>query len=117
MTIKFDETTPGLEHVVRDHGAVVTYAMRGTDPWALEITPKIAALPEGAVEMKEPELKALMQGNTPFTLVDARPARRYAQAHLQGALNLPVDEFAARAADVLPADKDDLVVLYCGGPS
>jgi rhodanese-related sulfurtransferase/DNA-binding transcriptional ArsR family regulator len=46
-------------------------------------------------------------------LVDVRPASEFATAHVDGAVNIPVAELAARIGE-LPTDAD--VVAYCRGP-
>lgn len=45
-------------------------------------------------------------------VLDVRPAEEYAAAHIPGAVSIPVDELAARLAEI-PADTD--VVAYCRG--
>lgn len=45
-------------------------------------------------------------------VVDVRPAEEYAAAHIPGAVSIPIDELAARMAE-LPSDTD--VVAYCRG--
>jgi len=47
------------------------------------------------------------------TVLDLRPPEEFAQGHLPGALNIPLDRLEARLAE-LPADR--LVVAYCRGP-
>jgi rhodanese-related sulfurtransferase/DNA-binding transcriptional ArsR family regulator len=47
------------------------------------------------------------------TVLDVRPANEYAAGHLPGAVNIPVDELAARMSE-LPAGAE--VVAYCRGP-
>jgi rhodanese-related sulfurtransferase/DNA-binding transcriptional ArsR family regulator len=47
------------------------------------------------------------------TLIDVRPAEEYRQAHLPGAVSMPVDEIESRLAE-LPKDRE--VVAYCRGP-
>jgi len=48
------------------------------------------------------------------TVVDVRDPAEYDADHLDGALNLPVDELEERAAELLP-DRDAPVVTYCNG--
>jgi NADPH-dependent 2,4-dienoyl-CoA reductase/sulfur reductase-like enzyme/rhodanese-related sulfurtransferase len=48
-------------------------------------------------------------GDSPFVL-DVRTASEFAQGHLPGAVNIPVDELRARKAE-LPADRP--IVAYC----
>jgi rhodanese-related sulfurtransferase/DNA-binding transcriptional ArsR family regulator len=47
------------------------------------------------------------------TLIDVRPAEEYRQAHLPGAVSMPVDEIESRLAE-LPNGRE--VVAYCRGP-
>lgn len=54
------------------------------------------------------EAKALVKAGA--VLVDVRTPEEFAAKHLDGAINIPVDDLEARKAE-LPKDKD--VVLYC----
>ncbi|MBM7776099.1 polyisoprenoid-binding protein YceI/rhodanese-related sulfurtransferase [Actinokineospora baliensis] len=45
-------------------------------------------------------------------VLEALPPSYYAQAHLPGALNLPLDDLDGRAAEVIPT-KDTEVIVYC----
>ena len=58
------------------------------------------------------ELRAKMDRVDQFVLVDTLAKMYYRHSHLPGAINLPVDEIAARAADLLP-DKHAEIVVYC----
>ncbi len=57
------------------------------------------------------ELEAAIE-NGEVTLVDALPSAYFEQQHLPGAVNLYVEDAAARAAEVLP-DKNASIVAYC----
>ena len=47
-------------------------------------------------------------------LLDARSETAFAQGHIAGAINLPLPDFTAdRLAEVLGADKDRPVYIYC----
>jgi rhodanese-related sulfurtransferase len=50
-----------------------------------------------------------------MTLVDARPESLYAQGHLPGAISISVPMLKKKQTEVLPQDKDKLLVFYCGG--
>lgn len=51
----------------------------------------------------------------PITLVDARPTRsKYDKGHIPTALSIPDRKFEEKQNE-LPADKDALLVYYCGG--
>ena len=57
----------------------------------------------------------LAQINDPqpgFRLVEALPAQYYAEAHIPGALNMPLDDIEVLAPQLLP-DKEAPVVTYC----
>ncbi len=90
--------------------------MRGNEPWATVVKPKLAKLPEGVTELKTADLKAILDKGEKIILVDSRPAKRFAPSSLPGAINIPVDEFKTQA-NKLPANKDEILVFYCGGPT
>ncbi len=47
------------------------------------------------------------------TVIDVRPAEEYAQGHIAGALNVPLDRLERRLQE-LPRDRE--IVAYCRGP-
>ncbi|WP_176719923.1 rhodanese-like domain-containing protein [Desulfuribacillus alkaliarsenatis] len=49
-----------------------------------------------------------------FVLVDSRPAARYHEGHINGAINIPDADFD-KLKDLLPEDKDKKLIFYCGG--
>lgn len=115
MMVRFDDKTKGLEHAEKDEAAIITWEMRGSDKFATVIKPKLAQLPEGITEIGVEELFTLISGGTSFTLADARPKARYDQAHLPGAVSIPVPALKEKKEAVLPPDKNKLLVFYCGG--
>ncbi|MBK8251480.1 MAG: rhodanese-like domain-containing protein [Polyangiaceae bacterium] len=58
--------------------------------------------------IKSAEAKALVTEGA--TLVDVRTPEEYASGHIQGAVNIPLQQFDSRAAEI-PSGKP--VVLYC----
>jgi rhodanese-related sulfurtransferase len=49
-------------------------------------------------------------------IIDARPKQaRYDKGHIPTAVSMPDSQFDKMAAEVLPADKNTLLVFYCGG--
>ena len=58
------------------------------------------------------QIKSMLDSGAAITLVEALPPQYFNKHHLPGALNLPYDEVAALAADLLP-DKEALIVVYC----
>lgn len=116
MMVRFDDQTKGLENAVAGHGSIINYEMRGNEPWATVIKQKLVKLPDGVTEIKSADLKTLLDKGEKFTLIDSRPAKRFASSNLPGAINIPVDEFKNQA-NKLPENKDELLVFYCGGPT
>jgi rhodanese-related sulfurtransferase len=49
-------------------------------------------------------------------VLEALPHNYYADGHIPGALNLPLDDVEFRAAELVP-DRDAAVVTYCTGTS
>jgi rhodanese-related sulfurtransferase len=54
------------------------------------------------------------EGTDGFVLVDTRGQESWDQGHVPGALHLPTDDIAARAAELV--EPGTLVVTYCWGP-
>jgi predicted sulfurtransferase len=117
MMVKFNDATQGVEHAAKGHAAIIKYKVVGTDKIATVIKPKLAKMPEGVTEIKTAEMEALLTHKTEMMIFDARPASRYAQGHLPGAVSLPVPQLAKEGELALPKDKDLLLVFYCGGPT
>jgi rhodanese-related sulfurtransferase len=61
------------------------------------------------------ELKAKMDREEDFVLVDTMAEKYYRHSHLPGAVNLPADQVRRRAPELLP-DKDADIVVYCINP-
>lgn len=58
------------------------------------------------------ELRALLEAGEPISLVEALPPIHYRDGHLPGAVNIPHEDVARRAADLLP-DRSAAIVVYC----
>lgn len=53
-------------------------------------------------------------------VIDVRTPEEFAESHLPSAVNIPVDDFAARIAEVdklVAGDKSKAVVIYCSAGS
>lgn len=71
-----------------------------------------SAQPEATMGYITPaDTKALMDSED-VTLLDVRTQEEYSEAHIEGALLVPYDEISQHT-DVLPADKDAPVIVYC----
>ena len=115
MMVRFDDDTEGLEYAKKGEAAIIRWEQRGEDKFATVIKPKLATLPEGVSEIKTDELYKMVQDHVPMILADARPAMRYNQGHLPGAVSIPVPLFQEQQESILPKDKNALIVFYCGG--
>jgi rhodanese-related sulfurtransferase len=81
---------------------------------ATKIRKVVFALPPG-VEINTGALLEIMTGKRPYHLYDARPVKRFGNAYIPGARPAhPGDE---NFLDLLPGDKDELLIFYCGGPT
>ena len=60
-------------------------------------------------------MKKQIDKGADMVVVDSRPKRKkYDKGHIPGALSIPTTQFDKNAG-LLPADKNKLVVFYCGG--
>lgn len=72
---------------------------------------------DAALQLDTPALEQLIAGGRgPYTLIDARPQGPYLAGHIPTAKSIFGKELEKRL-DELPADKDALIVFYCGGPT
>jgi rhodanese-related sulfurtransferase len=62
------------------------------------------------------ELKAKIDRNDHFVLVETLAKTAYDHAHLPGAINLPPDNISSDAPSILP-DKNAEIVVYCASPT
>ena len=65
-----------------------------------------------AKEITREELKAKLDRDEPFVLVETLGPKYYEDAHLPGAINIPHTEVDVLAPEMLP-DKSAEVVVYC----
>jgi rhodanese-related sulfurtransferase len=61
------------------------------------------------------ELRARL-GDRSLIILDVLPKEAYAEAHIPGAISLPVAEIAAKAHQTISKLTQEIVV-YCGGPT
>jgi rhodanese-related sulfurtransferase len=107
-------------------GTSVRYSIAGDEALALWLAIRNASVSQlGEVERAArdylgPEVETISRqelaerlGRGDVVLVDVRPRAEFDAGHIDGALSIPIDEFARRLAE-LPADHE--VVAYCRGP-
>lgn len=117
MIVKYDGKTRGVEFAKKGDSVTLAYELRDQEPYALSIKPNLAKLPDGVTEIKTAELQSLVDKKADLVILDSRPESRYAQSHLPGALSVSVEKLAKEQAAVLPKNKEQLLVFYCGGPT
>lgn len=95
--------------------AAVFFAFAGASASAADapITPK-----EGwyktIIDLKAFSEYAVVPTRDDVLVIDSRPARKYDEGHIPGALSIP-DTFFDKKTDLLPKDKSQLLIFYCGG--
>jgi len=96
--------------------AVAFFAFAGPYPASAAdapITPK-----EGwyktIIDLKAFGEYAVIPARDDVTVIDSRPVRKYDEGHIPGALSIP-DTFFDKKTDLLPKDKNQLLIFYCGG--
>ena len=83
---------------------------------AKKIKRVLITLPNHKVITTQGLAKIINQPKIPYTLVDARPEGRYQAGHLPGSLSIPVKALS-KSWKLLPSNKEQLLVFYCGGPT
>lgn len=103
-----------LSAIPKDKEVAVSFADKSGKPTATALSVKPPAkLPAEKLVSVEELARLVAAGN--FTLLDSRPAPRYLEGHIPGALNMPLPAFDTLRDKVLPKDKGALVVFYCAG--
>ena len=72
----------------------------------------LSALPEGFGGVKAADVNVELTGTPPPVVVDVRTDTEYAEGHIEGAVNAPLNDLAA-SLDKLPADKATTIVVTC----
>ena len=57
------------------------------------------------------QLEAYLDGSSRFTLLDVRDRDAYDGSHLEGAVNIPLEELELRVHEL---SRDRPVIIYCG---
>lgn len=112
-----DKPGDHLREVKKRHEAQVTFAVKDGVKVVSEIRFKgpVKIDPANLIDYAGvARLVAEGPGKTPFTLIDSRPLVRFQEGAIPGAIHLPFIGFD-KFRDRLPADKNQLVVFYCGG--
>lgn len=106
-----------------DELLTVEYKTVGAENVATTLAKVVAALPSGSSAMKLDEVRDLVARGPEagaYTLFDSRPASRYHEGHIPTAQSLPFAEMEkadkeGKLAELLPKEKDRVLIFYCGG--
>lgn len=79
---------------------------------ALGLTACAAASAEGYTQVTPEQAKRMMEDDPACIVLDVRSEEEYSLGHIPGAVVIPHDEIAARAAAKLP-DKGACILVYC----
>ena len=60
------------------------------------------------------QAKEMMDGETPYILLDVRAEDEFIKSRIDGAVLIPHTEIKTRASAALP-DKDAVILVYCAG--
>lgn len=125
VMLKFNDATKFVnfkktKEIKPPTAVIVKYKTVGPDNIATYVEKALVKLPAGVKEIKTAELAALVAkghiaGN--YCLIDSRPAKIAAAAHIPTALSIPVNLLKEKGEKLLPCDKSKVIIFYCGGPT
>jgi predicted sulfurtransferase len=97
---------------------VVNYTTINGENIATSLQKALVKLPKGIKEIKTKELAELLTSKKDLVVVDARPAIKFAESHIPGAISIPYSKLLKMGDDgakLLEKYKDRQLVFYCGG--
>lgn len=121
--IKYDESlelvgADSLSAIPKDKEIAVAYKGPEKSPMAvsLSVKPPYKLPPEKVVSVEEmTELVKMGPEEGGYLLFDARPRPRYTEGHIPYALSFPFPAFDQLKDKMLPKDKGQQIIFYCGG--
>ncbi|MFZ5997618.1 MAG: rhodanese-like domain-containing protein [Nitrospirota bacterium] len=122
--VKFDDDTKvtgawAVEVIPKEKEISVTLGEKNKELYAVSVAVKPPAKVRNEQLIKTDEvakLVALGPEKGKFLLIDTRPAPKFGEGHIPGAINIYDVEFD-KHSDKLPRDKDFLIIYYCAGPT
>lgn len=120
-TVKFDENTKlknwnqPINKLPKEKEIAITYVEKNGELYATLINVKPPVAVDPAKVIKVSEMKKIYDEKKGL-IIDCRPAGRYNEGHIPGAINIWFAEFD-KYIDKLPQDKNQLIVYYCQGPT
>ncbi len=119
--VKFDDNTKvegwgqPLNKLTRDKEIAVFFTKKDNDLYATKVSVKQPAkLPPEKIASTEFVAEHVEKGDA--LIVDSRPAARFYEGAIPGAINIYDAEFE-KHIDKLPKDKNKLIIFYCQGPT
>jgi len=122
--MKFTDSTvfKGMDSAAElkeDEAIIALYTVSDGENIATSLEKDVVKLPEGAREIKTEELVGLLSDDK-TVIIDSRPAERYAEGHVPGAVSIPFSKLVTmgeEGATLLSPYKNKHLVFYCGGPT
>jgi hypothetical protein len=97
---------------------IVKYTTVNGENMATSLEKALVKLPKGIKEIKTKELAELLSSKKDLVVIDSRPAVKYDEGHIPGALSIPYSKLIKMGGDgakLLEKYKDRQLVFYCGG--
>lgn len=101
-----------------DEAIVALYTTSGGENIATSLEKDVVKLPEGIQEIKTEELAGLLAAEKNLVIIDSRPAVKYDEGHIPGAVSIPFAKLVTmgdEGAQLLARYQDRQLVFYCGG--
>jgi hypothetical protein len=119
--IKFDDNTKligwnaPIDKIPRDKEIAVTFVQKGGEVYAQSISVKPPArIPQEKLVNVDQVAEHVEKDDA--VIIDSRPAARFIDGSIPGAINIYDAEFD-KHIDKLPNDKNKLLIFYCAGPT
>ncbi|TAN43046.1 MAG: rhodanese-like domain-containing protein [Nitrospirae bacterium] len=123
--VKFDEKTKinnwqqPVNKIPKEKEIAISFVEKDGKLYAEAISVKPPAKIKDEQLIKAEELSKLIalgadKGN--YIMVDSRPAPRFNEGHIPGAINIYDADFD-KNIEKLPKEKDKVIVFYCAGPT
>jgi rhodanese-related sulfurtransferase len=78
------------------------------------LTSTTTPAPRGAKTISRDHLKQMIDRSMKFTLIEVLDAEQFADFHLPGAINVPLDDTFEQAMLAAVPNKNRKIVVYCG---
>ncbi len=106
--------------VARGHAVSVEYVEKDGVKTAVKLIEKPPVKISEEMLMKTEDLQKLVAkgpAKGKYYLFDSRPVSVFQEGFIPSATSLPFSDFDTLAPQLLPADKNALIIFYCGGPT